>query len=137
MITTTIIPSSLSKLFIRYAKTVILPEIKSWIENRLKLNSEVKACQYCYGYLDSHSWQTLQFYINDINTLFSINIGIDEGKNSENFSKDVVFVEVNIYKGDNNGDIIYTESNDIERWELMLGDFYQRLAQYFNRNFEQ
>ena len=135
MITETIITPSTSKLFIGYSKEVTLPEIKNWIENKLGFNGKVTSFQHCYGDLYEQSWENLQFYIKDIDTLFSINIGVDSGRNEENFGQNVIFVEANIYKGDNDGNIIYVESNNIERWQLMLAEFYQKLAQYFNRNF--
>lgn len=137
MITETIITPALSKLFIGYAKKITLPEIENWIENRLKLIGEVTSFQECYGDSDEHSWQTLKFYIKAIKTLFSINIGVDSGRNEENLGQDVIFVELNIYNDKDNNDIIYAESNNIERWELMLNEFYQKLAEYFNRNFNQ
>ena len=137
MITETIITPALSKLFIGYAKVVILPEIRCWIQDRLKLIGEVTSSQQCYGDLNEHSWQTLKFYIKAIETLFSINIGVDSGRNEENFGQDVIFVEANIYINDIGGSVIYAESNNIERWELMLNEFYQELTQYFNRNFNQ
>lgn len=137
MITETIITPAISRLFIGYAKAVTLPEIRCWIQDRLKLIGEVISSQHCYGDSGIHSWQTLKFYIKAIKTLFSINIGVDSGRNEENLGQDVIFVELNIYKDKDNNDIIYVESNNIERWELMLNEFYQKLSEYFNRNFNQ
>lgn len=138
MITETILTRPLAKLFMGYAKAVILSDIKNRIEKRLNLVGEVTTPpQRCYGDLMGYSWETLKFYIKDIDTLFSINIGFDSGRNEENFNKDVIFIEVNIYKGNNDGDIIYNEIDNIDLWEYMLNDFYHKLTQYFNLNFEQ
>lgn len=133
MITTTIINSSLVKLFIGYSKVIILPEIKNRIENRFGYSSKVIS-QHCYGDLMKHSWETLKFYIKDIDTLFSINIGVDSGRNKENFGQDVIFIEANIYKGKNDGNIIYVESDKIELWQYILNDFYHKLVQYLDLN---
>lgn len=137
MTTEIIITPALSKLFIGYAKAVILPDIMDRIQNKLKLIGEITSSQYCYGDLNRHSWQTLKFYIKAIKTLFSINIGVDSGRNIESLNKDVIFIELNIYKGNNNGDIVYCELDNIKRWEYMLNDFNHELSQYLDLNFEQ
>lgn len=68
--------------------------------------------------------------------MFSINIGVDKGKNKENIGQDVIFIEAQKFtKNDINAEIIYTETNDIEQWQWLLNKFYKKLAQYFNITF--
>lgn len=125
----------LSKLFIGYVKNVTFKEVKTYIENMLNLKSEVTTSQHCYGDLDDYSWETFKFYFKDIDTLFSINAGVDRGRNKENKDKDVIFIEINIYQKDDYRTNIYVETDDVEHWLVMSDNFYQKLAKYCNRNF--
>ena len=131
------IKPELSNLFTGYAKAVILPEIKCWIDNRLNLNGEISSYGRCYiGDSLEYYYETIKIYFDDINTLFSINIGVDKGKNKENIGQDVIFIEAQKFtKNDINAEIIYTETNDIEHWQWLLNKFYKKLAQYFNVTF--
>ena len=118
------ITTNTADLFIQYGKSVLLKELTTWVSLKFNMPTTVVSSQLCYGDCDSYYWENINFYIKNFDTLFSVNIGTDNG---QNINDTVIFIETNIYKGYNKYNV-YVETDDIENWKYLVKEFYRKLS---------
>lgn len=118
------ITTNTADLFIQYGKSVLFKELTTWVSLKFNMPTTVVSSQLCYGDCDSHYWENINFYIKNFDTLFSVNIGTDNG---QNINDTVIFIETNIYKGYNKYNV-YVETDDIENWKYLVEEFYRKLS---------
>ena len=118
------ITTNTADLFIQYGKSILFKELTTWVSLKFNMPTTVASSQLCYGDCDSHYWENINFYIKNFDTLFSVNIGTDNG---QNINDTVIFIETNIYKGYNKYNV-YVETDDIENWKYLVKEFYRKLS---------